>query len=109
MLSRRTLIFHIELYALNNCRRPIKMSLLCQLQMTLPWGFPGGVWGDSSADERSGAAAARGAAGFGSAGGDARGRGAVARPRAASSVSAVEGLSDRRSDRPDFETMRPPQ
>ena len=23
------------------CRRPIKMSLLCQLQMTLPEGFPG--------------------------------------------------------------------
>jgi hypothetical protein len=48
------------------CRRPIKMSPLCQLQMTLPGGFPGGVWGDGSADERSGAAAARGAAGFAS-------------------------------------------
>jgi hypothetical protein len=44
------------------CRRPIKMSLLCQLEMTLPGGFPGGVWGDGSADERWGAGAARGAA-----------------------------------------------
>jgi hypothetical protein len=29
-------------YASFICRRPIKMSLLCQLQMTLPWGFPRG-------------------------------------------------------------------
>jgi hypothetical protein len=43
------------------------MLLLCQLQMTLPLGFPGGVWGDSSADEQSGAAAVRRAAGFESA------------------------------------------
>ena len=37
------------------CRRPIKMSPLCHLQMTLPGGFPGGVGGDGSADERWGA------------------------------------------------------
>ena len=43
------------------------MSPLCQLQMTLPGGFPGGVGGDGSSDERSGAFAAGGAAGFGSA------------------------------------------
>jgi hypothetical protein len=36
------------------------MSPMCQLEMTLPRGFPGGVWGDGSADERWGAAAARG-------------------------------------------------
>jgi hypothetical protein len=40
------------------CRRPIKMSPLCQLQMTLPGGFPGGVRGDGSFDERWGAVAA---------------------------------------------------
>src|SRR6516162_11408143 len=91
------------------CRRPIKMSLLCQLQMTLPEGFPGGVWGDGSADERSGAAAARGAAGVESGKIDGRSGGAAARARAPSSVSAVEGLSDRRSDRPDLETTRAPQ
>src|SRR2546429_3672941 len=37
------------------CRCPIKMSPLCHLQMTLPGGFPGGVGGDGSADERWGA------------------------------------------------------
>src|SRR3954468_9854586 len=26
------------LYATNDCRRPIKMSLLCQIEMTLPGG-----------------------------------------------------------------------
>src|SRR5215469_6224000 len=72
------------------------MSPLCQLQMTLPRGFAGGVWGDGSADERSGAAATRGPAGFGSAATDARGSRATARVGEASSVSAVEGLSDRR-------------
>lgn len=33
------------------------MSPVYQLENTLPQGFPGGVWGDGSADERSGAAA----------------------------------------------------
>src|SRR5205085_12085075 len=47
------------------CRRPIKMSPLCQLEMTLPWGSLGGVWGDGSANERWRAYAARVAAGFG--------------------------------------------
>ena len=37
------------------CRRPIKMSPVCHLQMTLPGGFPGGVGGDGSSDERWGA------------------------------------------------------
>src|SRR5204862_4286000 len=32
------------------CRRPIKMSPVCQLEMTLPWGFLGGVWGDGLSD-----------------------------------------------------------
>jgi predicted DNA-binding protein (UPF0251 family) len=36
------------------CRRPIKMSPLCHLQMTLPGGFQEGVKGDGSADERWG-------------------------------------------------------
>jgi len=48
------------------CRRPIKMSPLCQLEMTLPEGFAGVVWGDGSTDERWGADAARSAAGFAS-------------------------------------------
>jgi hypothetical protein len=47
------------------CRRPIKMSPVCQSEMTLARGYPGGVWGDGSADERWRAAAARGSAGFG--------------------------------------------
>jgi hypothetical protein len=42
------------------------MSPVCQLEMTLPRGFLG-VWGDGSADQRWRAAAARGAARFGSA------------------------------------------
>ena len=33
------------------------MSPVCQLEMTLP-GFPGGVWGDGSTDERWGVVAA---------------------------------------------------
>src|SRR6516165_3838291 len=85
------------------------MSPVCQLEMTLPREFPGGVWGDGSADERWGAAAARGAAGFGSAKIDGGSGGAAARARAASSVSAVEGLSDQRRARPDLETTRSPQ
>ena len=32
------------------------MSPLCQLEMTLPGDFSGGVWGDGTADERWGAA-----------------------------------------------------
>src|SRR5690242_9327598 len=59
-------IGHNSGFATRPCRRPIKMSLLCQLEMTLPWGFLGGVWGDGSADERWRAYAARVAAGFGS-------------------------------------------
>jgi hypothetical protein len=42
------------------------MSPVCELEMALPRGFSG-VWGDGSGDERWRAAAARGAAGFGSA------------------------------------------
>ena len=53
-------------YASAACRRPIKMSPVCQLEMTLPGDFPG-VWGDGSADEQWRAAAARGAARFESA------------------------------------------
>src|SRR5215831_20916549 len=85
------------------------MSPVCHLEMTVPRGFAGGVWGDGLADERSGATAARGGARVGSAAVDDRGGGAAARARAPSSVSAVEGVSDRRSDRPDLETTRSPQ
>jgi hypothetical protein len=46
------------------------MSPLCQLEMTLPGGYPGVVGGDGSADERLGAFAAGSIAGFGSAGAD---------------------------------------
>ena len=85
------------------------MSPVCHLEMTVPRGFAGGVWGDGSADDRSGAAAARGGVRFGSAAVDDRDGGAAARARTPSSVSAVEGLSDRRSDRPDLKTTRSPQ
>jgi len=59
------------------CRRPIKMSPLCQIEMTLPGDFSGGVWGDGTADERRGACTAGGAAGLGSATADGRGGGAI--------------------------------
>src|SRR5580704_5746442 len=75
------------------CRRPIKMSPLCQFEMTLPADFPGGVWGDGSTDERWGVVAARGAAGFGSAALDGDGRGTAAGARAPTGISAVEGVS----------------
>src|SRR5215469_15309130 len=52
------LIFQITAYEELACRRPIKMSPLRQLEMTLPEGFPGGIRGDGLADERSGAFAA---------------------------------------------------
>src|SRR5262249_26780186 len=100
---------HNEHPAKFRCRRPIKMSPACHIEMTLPRGFPGGVWGDGTADERWGAAAARGAARFGSAKIAARGGGAADRAGAASSVSTVEGLSDRRRDGRDLETTRSPQ
>jgi type I restriction enzyme S subunit len=45
-------IFHNPHYANISCRRPIKMSPLCQIEMTLPGDFPEGVWGDGTADER---------------------------------------------------------
>src|SRR5439155_7888862 len=53
-------------------------EVVAHVEMTLPRGFAGGVWGDGSADERSRAAAARGAAGFGSAKIDGRSSGSVA-------------------------------
>jgi len=85
------------------------MSPVCQLEMTLPGGFPGGVGGDGFSDERSGIFAAGGAAGFGpKATDDDSGRPAFG-ARAAAGISAVKGLSDRRSDRPDLETTRSPE
>ena len=54
------------------------MSPVCQLEMTLPGGFPGGVGGDGSADERRGAVAAGSAARFGSETVDDEGGGAAA-------------------------------
>ena len=86
-----------------HCRRRIKMSPACQLEMTLPGGFPGGVKGDGSADERWGVDAARGAARFGSAAADDRGCSAAAEARAASGIPAVEGVPDRGRCWPDFE------
>src|SRR5215472_16472363 len=91
------------------CRRPIKMSPLCQLEMTLPGGFPGGVRGDGSADERWGADAARGAAGFGSKATNDGGGGPAAGARASSGVPAIEGLPDRGSDRLNLEATRSSQ
>jgi len=49
--GRRLAIFQKRSYPTFRYRRPIKMSLLCPLQMTLPGGFPGGVRGEGSADE----------------------------------------------------------
>src|SRR6516164_5358922 len=92
-----------------SCRRPIKMSLLCQLEMTLPGGIPGGVGGDGSADERWGADAARGAAGFGSEAIDGGGGGAAAGARASSGIPAIEGLPDRGSNRLNVEATRSSQ
>src|SRR5437868_842403 len=73
---------------------------------------PGDLRGVSGVTVRlmsvSRAAAARGAAGFGSAKIDDRSSGAAARAPSVSSVSVVEGLSDRRSDRPDLETSWSP-
>src|ERR1700746_2748666 len=93
----------------NPCRRPIKMSPLCQLEMTLPGGFPGGVGGDGSADERWGADAAGSAARSGSEAVDDEGGGAAARARAASGVPVVEGLSERRRDGLDLAAPRAPK
>src|SRR5271156_5987494 len=82
------------------------MSPVCQLQMTLPEGYPGGVGGDDTADERSGAWAARGAAGFGSSAADERGGGAAFGAWGPSGVSAVKGLPHRRSDGSDLKAAR---
>src|SRR5215472_1583973 len=67
------------------------MSPLCQLEMTLPEGFAGGVWGDGSTDERWEADAARSAAGSGSETIDDCGCGAAAGARAAPGVPTVKG------------------
>src|SRR5215469_11271058 len=85
------------------------MSPLCQLEMTLPGGFPGGVRGDGSFDERRGADAARGAAGCGSEAIDDGGCGAAAGARTPSGVPAIEGLPDRGSNRLNLEATRSSQ
>src|SRR5262249_25341347 len=90
-------------------RRPIKMSLLCQLQMTLARGIPGGVRGDGSVDERWGAVAAGGAARSGSETVDDGGSGAAAGARAAPAVPAVEGVPSRGRDELDLKGTRAPQ
>jgi hypothetical protein len=100
---------HNHCFRNNRCRRPIKMSPVCQLEMTLPWGFPGGVEGDGAADERWGAFAAGGAAGSGSAAVDDNGGEPTFGARAASGVLVVKGVPDRRSDRLNLETARPSQ
>src|SRR6516165_1224829 len=85
------------------------MSPLCQLEMTLPGGFPGGVGGDGSANERWGADAARGAARCGSDAIDDGGCGAAAGAGASSGVPAIEGLPDRGSNRLNLEATRSSQ
>src|SRR5271167_5183261 len=85
------------------------MSPVCQIEMTLPEDFSGGIRGDGTADERWGADAARGAAGFGSATADDDGSGAASGARAASGVPAVEGVPERGSDGPDLEAPRLPR
>src|SRR6516225_5346193 len=91
------------------CRGPIKMSPLCQLEMTLPGGSAGGIGSDGSADERWGAVAAGSAARSGSETVDDGGSGAAARARAAPGVPIVEGVSDRGRDGFDLEAPRAPQ
>src|SRR5262245_56849032 len=91
------------------CRRPIKMSPVCRLEMTLPGGFPGGVAGDGSSDERWGTFAGGSAAGVGPRATDDESGEPAFGARAASGVSAVNSLSDRRSDRLDLETTRSPE
>jgi hypothetical protein len=54
------------------------MSPGCQLEMTLSGGFPGGIKGDGSADERWGAVAAGSAARSGPETGDDGGSAAAA-------------------------------
>src|SRR6516165_2210058 len=88
------------------CRRPIKMSLLCQLQMTLPRGFPGGVGGAGSADEGGGDIAAGSAARSGSEAVNDAGSETAAGARAPSGVPAIKGLSDRGRDGFDLEATR---
>jgi hypothetical protein len=93
-------------YATFACRRRIKMSPVCQLEMTLPGDFAGGVWGDGSADERWRAWTVRGAAGLGSAATDNTGGGAALGARAAAGISAVKGLPGRGRGRTDLEAAR---
>src|SRR6516164_7411284 len=88
------------------CRRPIKMSPLCQLEMTLSRGFSWGVWGDGSTDERWGAVAAGSAARSGSETVDDEGGGAAAGARAPSGISAVEGVPHQGSGWFDFQAPR---
>src|SRR5215472_13537526 len=88
-------IFQNSQNAFDGCKRPIKMSPVCQLEMTLPGAFPGGVGGDGSADERWGAVAAGSAARFGSGSLNDAGGGSVVGARAPSGIPAVEGVSDR--------------
>src|SRR5512132_3459675 len=99
----------VAVYVDAHCRRRIKMSPLCQLEMTLPRGFLGGVRGDGLADERWGADAARSAAGSGSKTIDDRGGSAIAEARASSGIQVVEGVPDRGSGGPDLEATRSPQ
>src|SRR5215471_7798576 len=104
----RWIIFHNRCYQAEWCKRPIKMSPVCQLEMTLPGAFPGGVGGDGSADERWGAVAAGSAARFGSGSLNDAGGGSVVGARAPSGIPAVEGVSDRGRDRLDLEATRAP-
>jgi hypothetical protein len=85
------------------------MSPACQLEMTLPGGIPGGVRGDYSADERWGADAARGVAGFGPAAADDRGGRATAGAWASSGFPAVEGIPYRGCGWPNFEAAWLPE
>src|SRR5678816_2083447 len=79
------------------------MSPLCQIGMTLPADFAGGVWGDDTADERSGAFAVRGAAGFGSRPADGPGGGAIAAAGATSGIPAFASVPGRGCGRSDLE------
>jgi hypothetical protein len=88
------------------CQRIDDLILVCLIEMTLPEDFSGGIRGDGTADERWGADAARGAAGFGSAPANDDGSGAASGARAASGIPAFKDLPRRGSGGPEISKRR---
>jgi hypothetical protein len=91
------------------CRRPIKMSPLCHLQMTLPGGFQEGVKGDGSADERWGLTQLEVLRDLDQRRLTTEAAGTAAGARTPPAIPAVEGVPARGSGGPDLEATRSPQ